>query len=183
MARGERVTTWTPAEGERVLPVVGAHGTAGASTLALAIATVAAPARVVECARTTRSGSGRSRHRGARGRRDGWLLGTRDSVVLERWNDEDHGEDADSRPSANSTRRWSTSARTSLIRSGRALADGSTLERIEPGCHRRGPLLCTGIRRIQQTLSVIVHPRRCVVATPRSRSRTGPRVIVRQALR
>lgn len=88
-ARGRRGSgpAWTPAAGERVLPVVGAHGTAGASTLALAIATVAAPARVVECAPTARSGLVGAAT-AELGRRDGWLRGTRDQVVLERWDDE-----------------------------------------------------------------------------------------------
>lgn len=80
-------TTWTPAVGERVLPVVGAHNNAGASTLALAIATVAEPARVVECAPTTRSGLVGAAT-AELGPRDGWLRGTRDQVLLERWDDE-----------------------------------------------------------------------------------------------
>lgn len=80
-------TTWTPAVGERVLPVVGAHSNAGASTLALAIATVAAPARVVECATTPRSGLVGAAT-AELGPRDGWLRGTRDQVLLERWDDE-----------------------------------------------------------------------------------------------
>ena len=42
---------WAPRE--RVLPVVGCHPQAGASTLAVAIATAAAPARVIECSSAT----------------------------------------------------------------------------------------------------------------------------------
>ena len=86
---------WTPAQGERVLAVIGAHGTAGASTLALAIATAAAPARVVECASTSRSGLVGAAT-AELGGRDGWLRGTRDKVVLERWDDEAPREDAHS---------------------------------------------------------------------------------------
>ena len=75
---------WAPPAGEPVLPVVGAHGNAGASTLALALATVAAPARVVECASAARCGLVAA-PTAELGDYDGnWSRGTRGDVLLER---------------------------------------------------------------------------------------------------
>ena len=72
---------WDPAE--PVLPVVGAAGGTGASTLALALAT-AAGGRVVECASVTASGLAGA-PTAELGRHDGgWLQGTRDAVLVER---------------------------------------------------------------------------------------------------
>lgn len=67
-----------------VVPVVGACPASGASTLALALATAAGAARVVECATAESAGLvaattadlGRDRH--------GWMRGTRDQVLVER---------------------------------------------------------------------------------------------------
>lgn len=74
-------TRWNPAE--PVLPVVGAAGGTGASTLALALAT-AAGGRVVECASLTDSGLVAA-PTAELGRHDsGWLQGTRDTVLIER---------------------------------------------------------------------------------------------------
>ena len=72
---------WNPAE--PVLPVVGAAGGTGASTLALALAT-AAGGRVVECASVTASGLAGA-PTAELGRHDsGWLQGTRETVLIER---------------------------------------------------------------------------------------------------
>lgn len=74
-------TGWNPAE--PVLPVVGAAGGTGASTLALALAT-AAGGRVVECASPTASGLVAA-PTAELGRHDsGWLQGSRDTVLIER---------------------------------------------------------------------------------------------------
>jgi hypothetical protein len=74
-------TEWNPAE--PVLPVVGAAGGTGSSTLALALAT-AAGGRVVECASLTASGLVAA-PTAELGRHDsGWLQGTRDTVLIER---------------------------------------------------------------------------------------------------
>lgn len=76
---------WTPTSGELVVPVVGAAGSCGATTVALALATVVeGRARVVECASASMSGLaaasmtelGRDDH--------GWVHGTRDQVRLDR---------------------------------------------------------------------------------------------------
>jgi hypothetical protein len=170
------VTTWTPAEGERLLPVVGAHGTAGASTLALAIATVAAPARVVECAPTSRSGLVGAAT-AELGGRDGWQRGTRDEVVLERWNDE-------------ATGRAPTPAvgkiNTTVVDIGSHLPDPSTEPWLTSALDGMIPVVIVGdlslhgIRRIQQTLSVI-GSRACVVAIRGPKPHRSPRY-VRQAL-
>lgn len=76
---------WTPASGERVVPVVGAAGSCGATTLALALATVVeGRARVVECASASVSGlaAASAAELGADGH--GWVHGTRDHVQLDR---------------------------------------------------------------------------------------------------
>ena len=79
--RPRRHTGWNPAE--PVLPVVGAAGGTGASTLALALATVAG-GRVVECASPTASGLVAA-PTAELGRHDsGWLQGSRDTVLIER---------------------------------------------------------------------------------------------------
>ena len=67
-----------------VLPVLGAHSQAGASTVALALATCAAPARLVGCPPAPACGlaAAASAELGACG--EGWLRGTRGDVVLER---------------------------------------------------------------------------------------------------
>lgn len=76
---------WTPASGELVVPVVGAAGTCGATTVALALATaVEGRARVVECASASLSGlaAASTAELGADGH--GWVHGTRDRVQLDR---------------------------------------------------------------------------------------------------
>ena len=73
---------WSPTE--PVLPVLGCVGQAGATTLAVALATVAGSARVLECCTATASGLtaaptaelGRSDH--------GWVLGRRERVWVAR---------------------------------------------------------------------------------------------------
>lgn len=64
--------------------VVGCLGSAGASTTALALATVLGSARVVECCSVASSGlcAASSAELGAVG--DGWLRGSRDDVLIER---------------------------------------------------------------------------------------------------
>lgn len=79
---GGEVPVWDP--GHPVLPVLGAHGSAGATTLALALATAAlAPARVLEACPVTTSGliGCATAELGDVG---GWLRGCRDAVVVDR---------------------------------------------------------------------------------------------------
>lgn len=85
IARMERTSDSSPWEpDEDVLPVIGCGGNTGASTVALAIATVAASARVVECCTVTATGLAAAAT-AELGRVDnGWIRGTRDSVTLER---------------------------------------------------------------------------------------------------
>ncbi len=78
--------TWAP--GEHVLPVLGCVGSAGASTTALALATVAeGSARVLECCTVTASGlvGASTAELGCRQR--GWTQGRRGGVLLERASD------------------------------------------------------------------------------------------------
>lgn len=76
---------WTPASGELVVPVVGAAGSCGSTTVALALATVVeGRARVVECASASASGlaAASMTELGADDR--GWVHGARDQVRLDR---------------------------------------------------------------------------------------------------
>lgn len=73
---------WNP--GHRVLPVLGAHGSSGATTTAVALATAAArPARVVEAASLTATGLAACATAEMGDTHQGWLRGTRGAVVLE----------------------------------------------------------------------------------------------------
>lgn len=67
-----------------VLPVLGVHGHCGASTFALALATQAAPARLIECASGPTCGlvGATGKELGALG--VGWTRGTRGEVVIDR---------------------------------------------------------------------------------------------------
>lgn len=76
---------WTPASDELVVPVVGAAGSCGATTVALAVATVAGGrARVVECASASTSGLAAASMTELGADDHGWVLGTRDQVRLDR---------------------------------------------------------------------------------------------------
>lgn len=79
--------TWTPAPTEQIVVVVGCHGGAGASTVALGLAGAAGDARVVECCTAAASGlaAASSAELGAMG--DGWVQGSRGSVLIERQGD------------------------------------------------------------------------------------------------
>lgn len=80
--------TLTPAglweTAEPVLPVVGCHGGAGATTVAVAMATTSRAARVIECATATASGLAAAATAELGHTRDGWSQGSRDQVLLER---------------------------------------------------------------------------------------------------
>ena len=76
---------WTPTSGELVLPVVGAAGSCGATTVALALATVVeGRARVVECASASMSGLAAASMTELGADDHGWVHGTRDQVRLDR---------------------------------------------------------------------------------------------------
>lgn len=73
---------WTHCEA--VLPVLGCVGQAGASTLALAIATAAAPARVLECCTVTASGLTTAATAELGTTDNGWTVGRRHQVGIGR---------------------------------------------------------------------------------------------------
>jgi len=73
---------WHPGEG--VLPVVGCLPQAGATSLALAIATHASPARVIECSSPTTSGLVGAATAELGTTPSGWTVGRRDQVNLVR---------------------------------------------------------------------------------------------------
>jgi len=79
---------WTPAPGEQVLPVLGCAGSAGTTTVALAVALAAGiPARVVECSSVTASGLAAASNAELGLHDSGWRQGKRDQVLLERASD------------------------------------------------------------------------------------------------
>lgn len=81
--RGVSPVVWRP--DEPVLPVLGAHGQGGASTLALALASLSAPSRVVECAPAGASGLVAASTAEFGATDDGcWLRGTRGDVLVDR---------------------------------------------------------------------------------------------------
>lgn len=76
---------WTPASDELVIPIVGAAGSCGATTVALALATAAkGRARVVECASASLSGLAAASTAELGADDHGWVNGTRDHVQLAR---------------------------------------------------------------------------------------------------
>ena len=81
-ARSRPEGEWEPAE--PVLPVVGCHGGAGATTVAVAMATASGAARVIECATATASGLAAAATAELGHTSDGWSQGRRDQVLLER---------------------------------------------------------------------------------------------------
>ncbi|HET7477094.1 MAG TPA: hypothetical protein VFJ97_13865 [Dermatophilaceae bacterium] len=80
---------WVPAE--PVLPVLGCAGSVGASTVALALASVATgtggTARVVECCTATASGLAGASTAELGQHPSGWVQGTRGQILLERASD------------------------------------------------------------------------------------------------
>jgi hypothetical protein len=77
--------TWAPGNGEQVLPVVGCAGVFGASTTALALASIAGcPARIVECCSATSSGLAAASTAELGVHPSGWRHGTRGQVLIER---------------------------------------------------------------------------------------------------
>lgn len=78
---------WVPTAGEQVLPVLGCAGSAGTTTVALAVAVTAEiPARVVECCSGTVSGLAAASHAELGQHESGWRQGRRDHALLERVN-------------------------------------------------------------------------------------------------
>ncbi len=76
---------WTPQSGERVLAVIGASGSSGASTVALAVALSAElPARVVECCSASASGLAAATTAELGLHPTGWRQGRREQVLIER---------------------------------------------------------------------------------------------------
>ena len=73
---------WTPTPDEQVALVVSATGGAGSSTVALALASCASDARVVECCTVASSGLAGASTAEMGVTADGWLQGTRDGGVL-----------------------------------------------------------------------------------------------------
>lgn len=75
---------WAPASGERVVLVCGCGGSSGATTVALALATAAGRARVVETCGASSSGLPHAAGAELGETGGGWLRGVREKVVVER---------------------------------------------------------------------------------------------------
>ena len=76
---------WTPAAGEHTIAVIGAAGSVGASTVALATGlAAAAPVRVIECCSVTASGLAAASTAELGLHPTDWRQGKRDHVLLER---------------------------------------------------------------------------------------------------
>lgn len=79
-----QIEGWTPSTGERVIFVQGCGGSAGATTVALAIATASSlRVRLIECCPANLSGL-MAASSAELGEEDGWRLGRRDGVRIER---------------------------------------------------------------------------------------------------
>ena len=79
--------TWTRAPAENVVAVIGCHGGAGASTIALGLASAAGDARVVECCTVAASGLAAASAAELGVTLDGWVQGSRGPVLVERRGD------------------------------------------------------------------------------------------------
>jgi hypothetical protein len=75
---------WSPADDEQVVAVVGCLGGAGASTVALGLASAAEDARVVECSTVAASGLAAASSAELGVSPDGWVQGSRGPVLVER---------------------------------------------------------------------------------------------------
>lgn len=76
---------WSPAAGEHTIAVIGCAGSAGASTIALAVGLAAAgPVRVIECCSVTASGLAAASTAELGLHPTDWRQGKRDHVLLER---------------------------------------------------------------------------------------------------
>ena len=75
---------WSPADDEQVVAVVGCLGGAGASTVALGLASAAENARVVECCTVAASGLAAASSAELGTTPDGWVQGSRGPVLVER---------------------------------------------------------------------------------------------------
>lgn len=85
-SKGDTCPNWVPTVG--VLPVLGCHGSAGATTVAVAVATaLARPVRVVEASQAGASGLAGFATAEMGGTGTGWLRGRRDDLVLDRLED------------------------------------------------------------------------------------------------
>lgn len=82
-AAGPGGRVWQPEPAERVLPVVGAQPGIGTTVMALALATVSAPSRVVECAGLGVGGLAAA-PTAELGERGPWVRGSRADVIVDR---------------------------------------------------------------------------------------------------
>lgn len=80
----EDIAEWSAVDGEQVVVVVGCVGGAGASTVALGLASAAEGARVVECCTVAASGLAAASSAELGVSPDGWVQGSRGPVLVER---------------------------------------------------------------------------------------------------
>lgn len=168
---------WTPEPGEQVLPVVGAHGQSGASTLSLALATASAPARVVECAVPDRCGLVAA-PTAELGDYDGnWTRGLRGDVLVERVARDVAGCTDLPRPSVVDRISRLTVVDVScdprvVLASGSWLAEVLTMS---PAVLVTSTASVPGLRRLEMTLGLLDRPDACRVALLGPARRKWPR--------
>ncbi|RYV51005.1 hypothetical protein [Pengzhenrongella frigida] len=165
--------TWHP--GETVLPVVGCLPQAGATSLALAIATHEAPARVIECSPPTASGLAGAATAELGTTSSGWIVGRRDQVHLARPGT--HHRDAGLLPLPDDA---ATGTSLSVLdvgwELGQLMALGGWLSATVDAAPRVvlvGTATVPGLRRLETTLNLL-DPARAIVAVRGSDPRRWP---------
>ncbi len=176
------VERWTPASGERVVPVVGAAGSCGATTVALALATAGeGRARVVECVSASLSGlaAASAAELGADGQ--GWVHGTRDHVHLDRADGVRIHPDAVPRPSSVDTAGMTVidvGSQIEQVLAGRGWLTGLLTE--APTIVVVARATVPGLRRLESALHLLDVDRAIAAVVGRPRRR-WPRAVARSA--
>lgn len=170
---------WDP--GHPVLPVLGAHGSAGATTLALALATAAAsPARVVEASAISTSGLVGCATAELGGVGAGWLRGLRDRVVIDRQGEVYPGPDQVPLP-VPAPEQVSLTVLDPGWDANQLYLRGGWLARVAWPSH--GPVVVVttpdvpGLRRAEQLLSLLAEDTEPVLAVTRANPRRWGRTI------
>ena len=164
---------------EPVLPVLGAAGSVGATTLALALAQAAGGGRVVECSSVTTSGLGGAPTAEHGQDPDGWVLGTRGAVAIDRPGQVLLTPDEVPTPRA----RDSAAALTVLDvgwEAGQVLAGSSWIAdqlRRAPDVVVVTTATVPGLRRLECALSLLNRPAAVVVAVLGPRRKKWPRQV------
>lgn len=156
---------WVSTPGEQVVLVVGAMGGAGGSTVALALASCAGDARVVECCTVASSGLAGATTAEMGVTADGWVRGTRDELLIQRRSD--RVPDLESIPAPSATTKALTVVDLSVDVDLLAASPGwlGQLARTLPSVVVVSRPTVPGLRRLEAALSVLGHDRVHAVLT------------------